>query len=97
MHVDIAPTMTIDTRLLEEQRELIGKLVDNLCNGRTGIAIKRDLSTLIGIQGILDRIADDIDPVEADGAPDCPGCTAPGNCEDCEYVDDPHVDPVCSN
>ena len=56
MHVNIKPSLVIDTDLLEQQRELIGRLVANLEDGRTGIAIRRDLDGLLGIQGTLDAI-----------------------------------------
>ena len=134
MHVDIKPAIKIDTDLLEQQRELIGNLVANLESGRTGIAIRRDLDALIGIQGTLDAIGDAaeraasvdhddiadlakrlveewdietcmesaetalyefwISPIGADDyecckeehvGPECPGCTHPSNCKDCEY------------
>ena len=61
----------------------------------------RDRDALLGIQGILDAVADSTDlAVEFDRlddyvGPECPGCTEPGNCDDCEYEEDPAVDPVC--
>lgn len=54
----VSATVLIDTDVLTEQRALIGTLIGNLCDGRTGFCIRRDLPTLFGIQGILDTIAD---------------------------------------
>jgi hypothetical protein len=101
MHVDIMPTMRIDTNLLTEQQALLANLITNLSCGRTGISIMRDKDALLGIRGILDAIADSVDDaIELDdlddySVPECPGCTEPGNCDDCEYTSDPDVDPVC--
>jgi len=155
-NVEIKPTLLIDTFLLEQQRDTIARLVANLESGRTGIAIKRDLDSLLGIQGTLDAIGNHADRAASvdedeiagyakqmvDGwdietcmesattslyefwcspagaadfegykeetilndsfshlddyeGPECPGCTEPGNCDDCEYERDLDVDPVC--
>ncbi len=101
MNVDIKPNLTVDTTELTNQRALIGNLVASLECGRTGIAIKRDLDALLGIQGTLDVIgnaAEHAASINHDVGPDCPGCTNPGDCEDCEYEDDDDddLDPVCS-
>ena len=104
MHVDIMPPMRIDTNFLTKQQTLIANLIANLECGRTGISIMRDKDALLGIQGILDSVADSVDDaVEFDSFShlddyEGPGCTNPGNCEDCddcEYQYDTDVDPVC--
>ena len=103
MNVNIKPSMRIDTNLLTEQQTLIANLIANLECGRTGISIMRDKDALLGIQGILDAVADSVDDaVEVEAlddyaGPECPGCTNPGNCDDCEYEYDTAVDPVCRN
>jgi hypothetical protein len=86
-------SITIDTDLLTKQRALIGTLIGNLDCGRTGIAIMSDRTHLIGIQGILDAVADSVNGGEG---PDCPGCGSPGNCDDCKYPFDTDFDPVCN-
>lgn len=103
MNVRVTITETIDTDLLTKQRALIGTLIGSLDDGRLGHCIKRDRNTLLGIQGILDAIADSVPPddsfshlddydqlgcpifTDIDEGPECPGCTHPGDCEDCEY------------
>lgn len=87
MYVEIKLPIAIDTNLLNKQRSLIGKLVANLECGRTGISILRDLDDLRGIQSILSLIGTAVcaSPVNEDEGPECPGCTNPNNCEDCEY------------
>ena len=103
MNVNIKPSMTIDTNLLEQQRELIGRLVANLDCGRIGISVMRDRYALLGIQGILDAVADSTDDtIECNSlddyaGPECPGCTTLDLCEDCEYEEDRDIDPVCDN
>ena len=98
MNVAVSPDLVIDTTELTKQRDLIDILVTNLESGRTGIAIMSDLDALNGIQGILDAVADAaLDCIDIDEGPDCPGCTNPGECDDCEYGDDPDVDPVCQD
>ena len=103
MNIDIKPSMRIDTNLLTEQQALIANLVANLDCGRTGISIMRDRDALLGIQGILDAVADSTDDavefshLDDYEGPECPGCTNPDNCDDCEYTDDPDVDPVCED
>ena len=64
--VKTCTTMLIDTDLFTKQRALIGTLIGNLDNGRTGICIMRDRERLIGIQGILDAVADSV--YDADSA-----------------------------
>lgn len=89
MHVDIKPAMTIDTFLLEQQRELIGRLVASLECGRTGIAFKFDLDELLGIQGTLDAIgnaADRADSVDSDDVADPEGKDDYENCRE-NYAD----------
>jgi hypothetical protein len=91
MNLDIKPSMTIDTDLLTEQQALIANLVANLDCGRTGISIMRDKDALLGIQGILDTIADCTDLavyLDAYEGPECPGCTNLDNCNICEYEED---------
>jgi len=61
MDVQSTTTMTIDTDLLNKQRALIGSLIGSLDSRRLGACIQSDRTTLLGIQGILDAVADGID------------------------------------
>ena len=91
MAVETHTNITIDVTTFHAQHELIRKMVTNLESGRTGIAIMPDLPLLQGVLATLDEIsvqnnfdgADDFSYL--DEGPDCPGCTNPGDCEDCEY------------
>ena len=73
---------TTDITTFRDQRELIHKMITDLESGRTGFAIKPDLPLLRGILATLDGINDQNN---LDEGPTCPGCTNPGDCEDCEY------------
>jgi len=43
------------------------------------------LIVLQGLQTICNEIGDQNNLDDDCENPDCPGCTNPGNCEDCEY------------
>ncbi len=91
---DTHTDMAINVPVFHGQHALIRHMVTELESGRTGILIMSNLPALIGILGTLDEINGQNNLDGADKAPECPGCTHPGNCEDCEYQYDTDLCPT---
>jgi len=98
--------MTNETKLLlalGDAHEFIVALMQaastdvlNLLDGPVGERVETTMREALNEAYANDYTIEDHldDCVECDG-PECPGCTHPGNCVDCEYQYDTPVDPVC--